>query len=232
VSVIPGRATFAPGRFRLLLVSLLAFIVGTAVSPRGRPGEIIEFFLLAMTLAIAVVDLRAPGQRRLIPIALAVSVIFVSAVDHTVRFRHLPLVASAVVAAFAGMVVWLTYGSVMRPHRPVGDRIVGAICVYILIGLGCASVYETLDGVIPGSFRFPADTAWSTPGTIRYRYFSFVTLATLGYGDLTPVTALAGTLASMEAIGGQLYIGITVARLVALSLVDRADSGTSSRSDV
>mgnify|MGYP003694303887 CR=1 FL=1 len=49
---------------------------------------------------------------------------------------------------------------------------------------------------------------------------------------MTPVTALAGTLASMEAIGGQLYIGITVARLVALSLVDRADSGTSSRSDV
>jgi voltage-gated potassium channel len=231
VSVIPGRAAFAPGRFRLLLLSLLAFIVGTAASPRAGSGQLIEFFLLAITLGIAVVELRAPGQRRLIPIVLAVAVILVSAVDHTVRFRHLPLLASAVVAVFAGSLVWLTYGSVMRPHRPVGDRIVGAICVYILIGLGCASVYETLDGVIPGSFRFPADTAWSTPGTIRYRYFSFVTLATLGYGDATPVTALAGTLASMEAIGGQLYIGITVARLVALSLVDRGGSGQSSRPD-
>jgi voltage-gated potassium channel len=231
VSVIPGRAAFAPGRFRLLLLSLLVFIVGTAVSPRGGPGQLIEFILLVMTLGIAVVELRAPGQPRLIPIALAVSVIFGSAVDYTVRFRHLPLVGSAVVAVFAGTAVWLAYGSVMRPHRPVGDRIVGAICVYLLIGLGCASVYETLDGVIPGSFRFPADTAWSTPGTIRYRYFSFVTLATLGYGDVTPVTALSGTLASMEAIGGQLYIGITVARLVALSLVDRAGSEKSSRPD-
>lgn len=228
---MPAHATFAPGRFRLLLLSLLVFIVGTAVSPRGGPGELIELLLLAIALAIAVLELRAPGQRRLIPIALAASAIFVSAVDHTVRFRHLPLLVSAVVAVFAGMVVWLTYGSVMRPHRPVGDRIVGAICVYILIGLGCASVYETLDGVIPGSFRFPADTAWSTPGTIRYRYFSFVTLATLGYGDVTPVTALAGTLASMQAIGGQLYIGITVARLVALSLVDRAGVGESSKPD-
>jgi hypothetical protein len=232
VSAIPAHAAFAPGRFRLLLLSLLAFIVGTAVSPRGGLGELIEFLLLAIALGVAVVELRAPGQRRHIPIVLAVSVIFVSAVDHTVRFRHLPLVASAVVAVFAGTVVWLVYGSVMRPHRPVGDRIVGAICVYILIGLGCASVYETLDGVIPGSFRFPADTAWSTPGPIRYRYFSFVTLATLGYGDVTPVTMLAGTLASLQAIGGQLYIGITVARLVALSLVDRAGAGTSSRSDV
>jgi hypothetical protein len=137
------------------------------------------------------------------------------------------LIASAIVVVFAGAVVWLAYGLVMRPHRSVGDRIVGAICVYILIGLGCGSVYETLDGVFPGSLRFPADSAWSTPGPLRYRYFSFVTLATLGYGDVTPVTALAGTIAALESIGGQLYIGITVARLVALSLTDHAGSGRS-----
>jgi hypothetical protein len=58
-----------------------------------------------------------------------------------------------------------------------------------------------------------------------------VTLATLGYGDVTPVTALTGTLASMEAITGQLYIAITVARLVALSIVDRADADRKSKSD-
>ena len=164
-------------------------------------------------------------------ILLGLAVIVLSAADYIVWFRHLPLIASAVVAVFAGTVVWLVYRSVMRPQRPVGDRIAGAICVYVLIGLGCASVYETLDGVIPGSFRFPADSAWMTLDPIRYRYFSFVTLATLGYGDVTPVTALAGTLASMEAIGGQLYIGITVARLVALSLADHSGSEKSSRSD-
>ena len=61
---------------------------------------------------------------------------------------------------------------------------------------------------------------WATPGPVRYCYISFVTLATLGYGDVTPVTALAGTLAWMEAITGQLYLAITVARLVALSIAD------------
>jgi voltage-gated potassium channel len=228
----PERTVFAPGRFRLLLLALLVLIVGTAVAPRADAGQLVELILLALTLGIAVVELRTPGQRRLVPIMLAVSVILVSAVDYTVRLRHLPLIASAIVAVFAGTVVWLVYGSVMRPQRPVSDRIAGAICVYVLIGLAWASVYQTLDGVIPGSFRFPVDTAWMTPGPVRYRYFSFVTLATLGYGDVTPVTALAGTLASMEAIVGQLYIGITVARLVALSLGERAWLGARPNSGV
>jgi ion channel len=222
---------FAAGRFRLLLLALLAFIVGTAVLPPTGPGRLVELVLLVATIGIAVLELRAPGQPRLVPIAVAGSAILVTTVDYAVRLRHVPYVASAIVAVFAGVVIWLTYGSVMRPHRSVGDRIVGAICVYLLIGLGWGSLYETLDGVIPGSIRFPADTAWAMPSPVRYRYFSFVTLATLGYGDVTPMTALTGTLASIESITGQLYIGITVARLVALSLVDRADSGRTPKSD-
>jgi voltage-gated potassium channel len=225
-----SRAAFAPGRFRVLLLALVVFIVGSAAVPRADSAQLIEFALLAMTLGAVVVELRAPGQSRLVPIALAACVILATGVDYTVRLRHLPLIASAMAAVFAGVVVWLAYGSVMRPHRPVGDRIVGAICVYVLIGLAWASVYETLDGVAAGSFRFPVDTAWATPGPLRYRYFSFVTLATLGYGDVTPVTMLAGTLAAIEAVVGQLYIGITVARLVALSLAERSGSGDSSKS--
>jgi voltage-gated potassium channel len=228
----PSGGALAPGRFRLLLLALVLFIVGTAALPASGPVRFLEFVLLAGTLVIALLELRVPGQSRLVPIALASSVIFVTAVDHLVRLRHFPLIASILVAVFAAVVVWLAYASVMRPDRSVSDRIIGAICVYLLIGLAWASLFETLDFVIPGSFRFPADTAWATPGTVRYRYLSFVTLATLGYGDVTPQTALAGTLAALEAVTGQLYIGITVARLVALSLGDRAGRGESSKTGV
>lgn len=224
MTVEPGRAAFAPGRFRLLLLALVVLIVGTAAATGSRAEKLVELALLSIAVGIAVAELRAPGQRRLVPVGVAVCVVLLALLDFTRPLRHLPLFASALVTVFSGVVIWLTYSSVMRSHRSVGDRIVGAICVYVLIGLGWAAIYETLDGVIPGSFRFPADTAWAAPSTLRYRYFSFVTLATVGYGDITPVTALAGTLASLEAIAGQLYIGITVARLVALSLVDRADA--------
>jgi len=232
MTAVPGHAAFAPGRFRLLLGSLLVLIIGTAISPKLSAGQLIDSVLIVLTLGIALVELRVPGQRHIVPITLAVCVILLAVVDYSVPLAHLPLFAGAVVALLSGSVIWLAYGSVMRPHRLVGDRIVGAICVYILIGLGWASVFETLEGVIPGSFRFPADTGWTMPSALRFRYFSFVTLATLGYGDITPVTALAGTLASLEAIAGQLYIGITVARLVALSLVDHADTGQRSKSDI
>jgi Ion channel len=229
---IPSRTVFAPGRFRVLLVSLLLFIVVPAAVPEAGAARLIELILLTGAIVVAVLELRVRGQHRLFPVVFAASVILVSVVDHTVRLRHLPVIASAIVGLFAGLVVGLAYSAVMRAHRPVGDRIVGAICVYLLIGLAWASVYETLDGVMPGSFRFPADTGWAVSSPLRYRYFSFVTLATLGYGDVTPVTVLAGTLASLEAVTGQLYIAITVARLVALSLAEQSGSDQRAKSGI
>ena len=217
-----GRGALAPGRFRLLLLALLLFIVGTAVSTGYSQARVVEFVLLALTIVVAIWELNAAGQSWTASIVLALSVILLTLMDLTVRLQHVPIIASVLVTLFAGLVVWLTYSSVMRPHRAVGDRIVGAICVFILIGLAWASLFEALDTMRPGSLRFPADTAWVAPGAQRYRYFSFVTLATLGYGDVTPQTALAGTLAALEAVTGQLYIAITVARLVALSMADHA----------
>src|SRR5262245_60865670 len=222
-----ARGALAPGRFRLLLLGLLLFIVGTAVSTGSSQARVVEFVLLALTIVVAIWELNAAGQSWTASIVLASSVILLTLVDLTVRLRHVPLVASVLVTLFAGLVVWLTYSSVMRPHRAVGDRIVGAICVFILIGLAWASLFEALDTVRSGSLRFPADTAWASPSSQRYRYFSFITLATLGYGDVTPITVLAGTLAGLEAVSGQLYIGITVARLVALSMGEQAGTDRS-----
>ena len=125
---------------------------------------------------------------------------------------------------FAGLVVWRAYTAVMRRQRSVGDRIAGAVCVYVLIGLAWAKFTRRWMVPPPARSVFPPTRSWATPSSVRYSYFSFVTLATLGYGDVTPVTALAGTLAWMEAITGQLYLAITVARLVALSMADSSES--------
>jgi voltage-gated potassium channel len=229
VSPSPSGLALTPGRFRLLLLSLLLFFGGTAAATGTRVERAVGVTLLALIIVAVVLDLRERGHRGRFAIGLAGGVILVSIVDLNVRIKHLPVLAGATMVLFAGLVVWRAYTAVMRRQRSVGDRIVGAICVYVLIGLSWAKIYETLDGVAPGSFRFPADTAWATPGLLRYSYFSFVTLATLGYGDVTPVTALAGTLAWMEAITGQLYLAITVARLVALSMADSSGSDTASR---
>jgi len=210
----------APGRFRLLLLSLLLFVLGAAAVAGTRVERLIDVILLALMIVAAVLDLREHGQRRQVAIGLAGGLILLSILNLNWQIKNLPVLVDAIVALLAGLVVWRTYTVVMRRQRPVSDRIIGAVCFYVLIGLAWAQIYEPLDGIAPGSFRFPADSAWATPSPLRYSYFSFVTLATLGYGDVTPASALAGTLAWMEAITGQLYLAVTVARLVALSMAE------------
>ena len=124
-----SRAVFAPGRFRLLLLSLLLFIIGTAVSPSFGGGRLLDFILLATTLAVALLELRVPGQRGMVPIVLAASVIFLRVVDLALPLRHVPVLASAIVGLFAGLVVWLAYGSVMRP---LGDARRAALSLFLV----------------------------------------------------------------------------------------------------
>ena len=220
-----SRLGLVSGRFRLLLLALFLAFGGTAVASGTRAERLVNAMLLALVLVAAVLDLREREHRWRFA-GLAAGIILLSGVDLNVRVPYLAALVDAMMVVFAGLVVWRAYTVVMRRQRPVADRIVGAICVYVLLGLAWAKTYEALDGVAPGSFRFPADTAWAAPGLLRYIYFSFVTLATVGYGDVSPVTALAGTLAWMEAITGQLYLAVTVARLVALSIADSSTSRT------
>ena len=96
------------------------------------------------------------------------------------------------------------------------NRILGAIAVYLLFGIGWAHAYHIAELLHPGSFN-------STTGTMTtvsdWAYFSFTTLTTLGYGDITPVHPIARSLSIFEALTGQLYLAITIARLVAMEVV-------------
>jgi hypothetical protein len=93
------------------------------------------------------------------------------------------------------------------------NRLVGAICVYLLLGVIWAVAYTILEMVSPesfGGFTHLQARGWDD----EWLYFSFVTMTTLGYGDLLPVSATARALAYMQAVFGQLYVAILVAGLV------------------
>lgn len=96
----------------------------------------------------------------------------------------------------------------------------GAMCVYLFMGLIWAILYGLLFQFLPGSFNGIEGVDGKAPMDTLL-YYSFVTLASLGYGDITPVAPLARTLAYLEAIGGQLYIAIMLAGLVGLFLNNR-----------
>jgi hypothetical protein len=102
-----------------------------------------------------------------------------------------------------------------------GHRIRGAIVVYLLLGGLWAQLYQIVALTIPQAFRLPEGMAGGDPDVLQrmMTYYSFITLTTTGYGDITPVQPVARTLAMLEALVGQLYPAITLARLVSLGIM-------------
>jgi hypothetical protein len=101
-----------------------------------------------------------------------------------------------------------------------GNRIVGAICVYLMLGVIWALIYALLESAMPGSFKGLSESAWRVWNT-DWVYFSFITMSTLGYGDILPISSSARALAYLEAIVGQFYIAILVAGLVSSYITAR-----------
>lgn len=111
--------------------------------------------------------------------------------------------------------------SLVRTDHVSEDTVVGGICVYLLIGLCFAMLFLIMTDLQPGCFATGDESitrSASDPSATANRllYFSFVTLTTLGYGDIRPVGEIAQMLSVIEAMTGQLYLTIFVARLVAL----------------
>jgi len=102
------------------------------------------------------------------------------------------------------------------------DKIKGAIAVYLLFGLTWSILYGLLEQILPNAFNLPgiADIS-SADRQQMLTYFSFVTLTTVGYGDITPTHEVSRMFAIMEALCGQLYPATLLARLVSLEVMHR-----------
>ena len=98
------------------------------------------------------------------------------------------------------------------------ERMFASLSLYLLFGLIFALIFAVIEEFLPGSFHYP-DTLSPDTGTrplSQLFYFSFVTLATLGYGDIVPISGPAKGMAILEAVIGQMYLVVVVARLVSL----------------
>ena len=119
--------------------------------------------------------------------------------------------------------IWVTWQATRRvlfTGTIDGNKIVGAICIYLLLGLIWAILYVFIAEIIPGAFNGITQAPWIENFATAI-YFSFVTITTLGYGDISPAMPLARFLVFMEAVIGVFYMAILVASLIGVSLADR-----------
>jgi hypothetical protein len=214
-------------KFLFLFISLALMFLGFPILREGGLlGKYLFDIFFTTLLLTAVLSVVHSRRTYLVTLILAVvSLLF--RVGYQVPGIPVTLGMSlAVSMIFFIFMAGIILQFVLSAGRITVDRIYGALCVYLLIGLMFSIVYCLMSMMQPGAFTFSEtllahhDTTMMTQDNIApFLYFSFVTLSTLGYGDITPVTAGAQSLAALEAITGQLYIAVLIARLVGLQIV-------------
>ena len=197
--------------FLALLVAVVFVLpVFGRLGPLGSLAGDIAFSALLVAGALALPERR--WLRWAVPPFAAIALLIrwagvATASDDLTAWRELSTLVTLML--FTVVVAGQVYRSGPVSHH----RILGAVAVYLLLGLMWASAYALVHQLHPAAF---AGAVGETPVAQIWIYYSFVTLTTVGYGDITPVHPVARSLAIGEALTGQLYLAITLARLVAL----------------
>jgi hypothetical protein len=195
----------------LLLLSLLLAILLTPVLDRGNSGRLVLAAVTFIPVVVAIIRL-AQIKVWVWPSVLLMlgNVIFVVA-GNTFRSQALTGIRWGFLAAFFALTAAGLFSYLRNSRTVTQAQLYTAVNVYLLLGLVWASLYLAIDSFYPGSIQFgshPADRQ------TELLYFSLVTLSTIGYGDIVPLSGEARILAALEGVTGVLYIAITVALLV------------------
>jgi hypothetical protein len=199
-------------RFTVLFSVLLLTIAGHGLVGRLLPVANPLEWLLGLSLVAVVLSVRR-GRLRWVLYAAVTSVIGMRLVPPVLGLPAPVFVGEALFA----LVCLLTAGVAVRRALASGpvdsEHIFAALDAYLLAGLAFGAGYWLLESALPGSFSVGPAGAFTPAQAV---YFSFVTQATLGYGEIVPIREHAQGVVIVQAIGGQMYLAVLVARLVSL----------------
>lgn len=215
----PGGSHLGAVRFSTakLLVMLVLFLVSGPFSEQIKGGHLIEAVLLTFVLLTGLVAVSRQRSTLAIAVALVTPAVVCKWVNHYRPDLAPPqffLVGGELCVVF---IIANLMRFILRAPRVDSEVLCAGISTYLLLGLLWAFGYNLVGCLVPDCFAFsvPA-TASHTMKGFNSLYFSFITLTTVGYGDITPVSNVARMLAIMEAMTGTLFVGVLIARLVSL----------------
>ncbi|MEL7060730.1 MAG: ion channel, partial [Acidobacteriota bacterium] len=188
----------------------------------GMTGTLVTFAFSVVLMAGAFIGGLSVGWRRFAIVLAALSIVLSwHGNDNGLVFWDFASLAVSI--TFMTFVGWQLLREVFRPGPVNAHRLRGAVAVYLVVGFIFALAYGLVEALSPGSFQ-GLQTEGLGDDFHNAVYFSFVTLTTLGYGDITPKSELAQTLVVVEAIIGQLFVAILIGRLVSLSIAAQAQT--------
>jgi len=201
----------------LIMIVLVVFIV-PPLGSLGITGRLVIDIFFSLLLISGIASMSGRKKVFVIVSGIAIIALIVRWIDSFFALPALDVLNYLATITCTVLFCIVILARVLMKGPITFRRIQGAIAVYLLLGLAWAHAYELIEYLGPGSFT----GAFRDAGRFSsWMYFSFVTLATLGYGDIAPVHPAARSLAVAEAITGQLYLAILIARLVSQELYYR-----------
>jgi len=200
--------------FRNLLIFLLIYIVGSPFLDPHQSLEVFAHLFLSITLFATLYTVRKHQQQRSIAmiILMFLLILYWLGIYDIIRFSQ--LAAYLLFVVYFGLLICSYVKHIARFQKITKNILYAALCLYLIIGLFWGALYTLLNELSPGAYSgILLDRAQGSP-IHAFNYFSMVTLTTLGYGDITPQTAGAGSLCQMEAIVGQFFTAVIVGWLV------------------
>ncbi|MHC4268971.1 MAG: ion channel [Planctomycetota bacterium] len=203
-------------RFLFLLISILCMLVLAPVF-KGFIG--IRILMNIFTTFVLISGVYAVSKKMHVTITaglLALPLITSRWTSSFVDMPYLVLVGDCFGILFFAFMVIIIISFIFRERDVTLNIIYSSIVVYLLIAVMWSFVFSVLESIHPGSFKIGKDQI--EVGSSIFIYYSFVTITTLGYGDITPITAIANSFSFLEAVIGQIYLVVLVARLVGMHI--------------
>lgn len=206
--------------YRDLAISLMVILVLGPIAENMIGPSLIDSYLTAALLFVALYSITRSTSQVMIGLALGIPAIagsvYNAATSDTLTNNVVPIMLTTI---FIGFLIWHVLKDVLVGTRLRSEQIFGAICAYLLIGFLFAGIYGFVLVADPTALSFSDSLTAAIDGNARgsngvLTYYSFVTMSTLGYGDISPVSSVARTLAWIEAVVGQLYLAVVIAALV------------------
>ena len=207
-------------RFLVLLILLLSMLVLTPFLDKFVQTRILMDVFLTVIFIFIIYCIRLKRSQAIIAFVLVLPLIIATWATYFVEIKTLSLLTRIFGSLFFAYAAINILQIIVKSEEVTRETIFAAIVAYLLIALMWAFLYMILELASPGSFSFPD---WGSRGeTMQFEYLSFVTITTLGYGEITPVTDQASALVIIEAVVGQIYLVVLVAWLVGMHVSRRS----------
>lgn len=205
--------------FMYLTVGIVLLLLVGAVSDQfeGLVGHQLVQAFSVINIVIGIYGFKSEKMWFHTKLGITVSVFTVVVIGVVLELLHLYYLHLILLLFFYLWAIWLAGRQVLFTGPVDMNRIVGAICIYLLMGLIWTLMYLFIAQAIPGSFNGIEQLVWYN-NFADVAYYSFVTLTTLGYGDISPVAPIARFLVYMQAVVGVFYMAILVASLIGVGI--------------